>query len=176
MKALIALDDSKHATQTLRAVGGWATTWAVEVHLLTVLSPGEVRDTVAAHDYTHALTPAGMPSGHALHTAEPLPVLAEDRTQAFDRIERETEEHLGTLAEKFMPGVPIKAHAVVAEDVTAAVLKAAAGVSADLIVVGTHGRTGLSHMIVGSVAEAIIRQAPIPVLVVGPRVREMEPA
>jgi nucleotide-binding universal stress UspA family protein len=35
---------------------------------------------------------------------------------------------------------------------------------------GTHGRTGLTHMIVGSVAEDVIRRSPVPVLVVGPKV------
>jgi len=37
-------------------------------------------------------------------------------------------------------------------------------VGADLVVVGTHGRTGLSHMIIGSVAEKVVRKAPCPVL------------
>lgn len=40
----------------------------------------------------------------------------------------------------------------------------------DLIVVGTHGRTGASKLVVGSVAERIFRQAPCPVLTVGPDV------
>ncbi|HET9993328.1 MAG TPA: universal stress protein [Kofleriaceae bacterium] len=40
----------------------------------------------------------------------------------------------------------------------------------DLIVMGTHGRTGLEHALVGSVAERIVRHAPCPVLVV--RMRE----
>jgi nucleotide-binding universal stress UspA family protein len=35
----------------------------------------------------------------------------------------------------------------------------------DLIVMGTHGRTGLAHVFLGSVAEHVIRQAPCPVLV-----------
>src|SRR5262245_52215944 len=35
----------------------------------------------------------------------------------------------------------------------------------DLIVMGTHGRTGLAHLFMGSVAEHVIRQAPCPVLV-----------
>jgi nucleotide-binding universal stress UspA family protein len=37
---------------------------------------------------------------------------------------------------------------------------------ADMIVVGTHGRSGLSHMLIGSVAEKIVRKAPCPVLTV----------
>jgi nucleotide-binding universal stress UspA family protein len=40
----------------------------------------------------------------------------------------------------------------------------------DLIVVGTHGRTGLGKLLLGSVAEAILRHAPCPVLTVGPKV------
>jgi nucleotide-binding universal stress UspA family protein len=36
----------------------------------------------------------------------------------------------------------------------------------DLIVVSTHGRTGLSHMLIGSVAEKVVRHAPCPVLAV----------
>ncbi|MEB2309661.1 MAG: universal stress protein [Candidatus Brocadiaceae bacterium] len=36
----------------------------------------------------------------------------------------------------------------------------------DLIVIGTHGRTGLSHAIMGSVAEKIVRKAPCPVLTI----------
>jgi nucleotide-binding universal stress UspA family protein len=40
----------------------------------------------------------------------------------------------------------------------------------DLVVVGTHGRTGVSKLLTGSVAEKIFRQAPCPVLTVGPNV------
>ena len=38
----------------------------------------------------------------------------------------------------------------------------------DLIVLGTHGRSGLAHMLLGSVAEKVIRKAPCPVLTVRP--------
>ena len=37
---------------------------------------------------------------------------------------------------------------------------------ADLIVMGTHGRTGLAHIFLGSVAEKVVRRAPCPVLAV----------
>lgn len=38
----------------------------------------------------------------------------------------------------------------------------------DLIVLGTHGRSGLKHMLLGSVAEKVVRKAPCPVLTVRP--------
>lgn len=42
--------------------------------------------------------------------------------------------------------------------------------SIDLIILGTHGRTGLGKLLLGSVAEDILRHAPCPVLTVGPQV------
>ena len=36
---------------------------------------------------------------------------------------------------------------------------------ADMIVLGTHGRTGMSRLLMGSVAEAVVRRSPSPVLV-----------
>lgn len=38
----------------------------------------------------------------------------------------------------------------------------------DLIVISTHGRTGLSHMLMGSVTEKVVRHAPCPVLSIRP--------
>ena len=42
----------------------------------------------------------------------------------------------------------------------------------DLLVITTHGRTGLPHMLMGSVAEKIVRHASCPVLVVRPGERD----
>jgi nucleotide-binding universal stress UspA family protein len=42
----------------------------------------------------------------------------------------------------------------------------AANHGADLIVIGTHGRTGIAHLILGSIAERLVRTAPCPVLTV----------
>ena len=55
---------------------------------------------------------------------------------------------------------------VVDDDARDAILKAANAVHADLIVIGTHGRRGLSRMLLGSVAEDVLRRAPCPVLTV----------
>ena len=46
------------------------------------------------------------------------------------------------------------------------ILELAKGATADLIVMGTHGRTGLKHVLIGSVAEKVVRHATCDVLVV----------
>jgi len=50
----------------------------------------------------------------------------------------------------------------------AEIVAAAADLKADLVCVSTHGRTGLAHFFLGSVAERIVRHAPCPVLTVRP--------
>ena len=49
------------------------------------------------------------------------------------------------------------------------IIALAAGIDADLIVLGTHGRRGIGRMLLGSVAEEVVRGAPCGVLVIRPR-------
>jgi len=49
------------------------------------------------------------------------------------------------------------------------VLQLAIDLQADLVLVGTHGRTGVKRMVLGSVAEAVVRRASCPVIVVRPK-------
>jgi universal stress protein A len=56
----------------------------------------------------------------------------------------------------------------------ACILEAARG--ADSVVMSTHGRSGLLHMVLGSVAERIVRHSPIPVLTIRPPSRPARPA
>jgi len=48
------------------------------------------------------------------------------------------------------------------------IVRFASEMNADLIIMGTHGRTGLRHVLLGSVAEKVVRRAPCPVLTVRP--------
>ncbi len=91
-----------------------------------------------------------------------------------------TERYLATLGEELKRRQPavealgLRAHVKILEGVPAEVIVAEAETEpADLIVMGTHGRTGLPHVFLGSVAEAVIRKAPCPVLAVQVR-RETE--
>jgi universal stress protein A len=60
----------------------------------------------------------------------------------------------------------------VAPDPALTIVDYAKDIHADLIVVATHGRTGVSRFIMGSVAEHVVRAAPCPVLVVRPSEHE----
>lgn len=64
-------------------------------------------------------------------------------------------------------GEPVRLQARMVEDMHAsdAILKTAKDEGADLVVVGTHGRTGIGRMMMGSVAAKVVSQSPIPVLV-----------
>ena len=53
-----------------------------------------------------------------------------------------------------------------AGDVDSTIIKLAQNEHFDMIVMGTHGRTGLAHLLMGSVAERVLRVAPCPVLTI----------
>jgi len=61
------------------------------------------------------------------------------------------------------PAVPFE-HRLMMGDPAGEVVRIAEEESAEMIVMGTHGRTGLTRMLMGSVAEAIVRRSPCPVL------------
>lgn len=54
------------------------------------------------------------------------------------------------------------------------IIKTAKDLNADLIVIGTHGRTGIDHMLFGSTAEKVVRKASCPVLTVRVAGREFK--
>jgi nucleotide-binding universal stress UspA family protein len=77
------------------------------------------------------------------------------------------EENAITSLEERLKSVP---HEVAVQDgeTLPTLLQQITGNNIDLVVVSTHGRTGLGRVLLGSVAEAIFREAPCPVLTVGP--------
>lgn len=61
--------------------------------------------------------------------------------------------------------IPVR-HAVLEGDPATEIVKYASEQRADVIVIGTHGRTGVDRLVLGSVAERVMREAPCSVLVV----------
>jgi nucleotide-binding universal stress UspA family protein len=85
------------------------------------------------------------------------PVLDTGRVQLQSALTRATEA--GVSAEQLLlenRGDPVA-------DI---LLQAARDVAADVIVMGTHGRSGIMHLLLGSVAEGVLRQSDLPVLLV----------
>jgi glycine betaine transporter len=83
---------------------------------------------------------------------------------------REAEhENLNKLADRVRHQGP-KVHAILKEGTPfLEILHTAGEIPADMIVLGTHGRTGLGHVLMGSVAERVVRKAACPVFTVKPK-------
>ena len=69
--------------------------------------------------------------------------------------------------------VPVSLHDQVQTEVrvgdpSVEIVRLAYELRVDMIIMGTHGRTGLSHLVMGSVAERVVRYSPVPVLTVRP--------
>jgi universal stress protein A len=64
----------------------------------------------------------------------------------------------------FLAGVPHSKQMLESGEPAHVIARVAGEGGYDLIIMGTHGRTGLSHLMVGSVAEKVVRLAPCPVL------------
>lgn len=104
----------------------------------------------------------------------PEDLKAEELQRFVDEARRTLEHYLARkLAELERQGVQMDRErildAVDIGDPAERILALSEKVHADLIVVGTHGRRGLEHLVMGSVAETVLRNAHCPVLVMRPK-------
>jgi nucleotide-binding universal stress UspA family protein len=89
---------------------------------------------------------------------------------SFEELEKEIEEGATKMMEKFcqakLDGFTNYKTEIVSGIPYEEIIKKAEETSASLIVLGTHGRTGLDHLIFGSTAERVVRSASCPVLTI----------
>ena len=84
----------------------------------------------------------------------------------WSNVKGEAEQQLGRYAES-LRGRGLEVDALVREGYPATVIvDEAENLSADLIVIGTRGQSGLKHLLLGSIAERVVQKAPCPVLTV----------
>ena len=139
---LVATDFSEASAQALEVARELALALAADVTLIHVLAPSAMRRSVAP--------------GHS--KPPPAQVMAADAEQG---------EALKRARESTFAAVPqVTLQLVSGESAAEAIVDQAERMKMDFIVVGTHGRTGLSHALVGSVAEAVLRRARCTVVVV----------
>jgi nucleotide-binding universal stress UspA family protein len=89
-----------------------------------------------------------------------------------EEIAREARKALDVALAKVKERYPRADGVLVGGNASDEILSTAKERGADLIVMGTHGRRGLAHVFLGSVAEKVVRRSPVPVLTVGGRASE----
>ena len=119
-----------------------------------------------------------------LHVWEPSPYIAPtqliwiggDAMSFWTHMDQNLRAQLNELIADEAPQARVEIHAhVQAGYVAQSLLERLKDGAYDLVVMGTHGRTGISHWLLGSVAERVVRLAPCPVLTVRvPTHREKE--
>jgi len=140
-RIVVGVDDSEQAAVALR--------WA--------LAEGVLRQ--ATVEVVHSWSPpmSAMPFGATLrlraHEGEIDAVARESVDEIVDGALAEMDDQPPEVLRTILPGAPALTLVEVAE-------------GADLLVVGSHGRTGLSRLVVGSVAMACVQHAPCPVVVI----------
>jgi universal stress protein A len=112
---------------------------------------------------------------HSKHVPTDLEAVAADLGSDYLlELSTQAEESLGGLLTELQDAGISSEYLSAAKNPEQLIVDVAAEQGADLIVMGTHGRTGLAHLALGSVAERVVRTAPCPVLTVKPHTETQE--
>jgi nucleotide-binding universal stress UspA family protein len=146
-RVLCPVDFSVPSAAALRLAGGMAKTFGAE---LTVL--------------------------HAQHLEAPVYFTAAQLQALKAQLRRSLRAARASVADfvaQYLPEDLSRSIEVVEDYPVAAILRTAKSSKAGLVVMGTHGRTGLAKVRLGSVMESVLRQTDVPILTVGPRVKSV---
>lgn len=143
-RILVPLDGSEPAGKALAQATELATQWGSQVHLVSV-----------------------VPTPHSV--AVPYLDASPEAEEVRQTLEQDFREYLEqTAAPLRAAGLTVETGVVRAEEVAAGLLAYLERTGAGLVVMSTQGRGGVARLILGSVANRMIRAAPVPVLVVPP--------
>lgn len=140
---LVATDFSECSDAALAYGRALAGTFGARLHVLHALEFGGAADVMGIGGYS-----AAVPDLYK--------ELEETANQRLDQLISESDRRI----------LGVKVLVATGEMPAHAIVEYAKAESIDLIVVGTHGRRGLAHLVMGSVAERVVRTAPCPVLTV----------
>ncbi|MGA1868362.1 MAG: universal stress protein [bacterium] len=147
-KILIPVDGSGFSLEALRYASSFASEFNITVYLMTVIErQNGMYDVYAEQNF-----------------------LIERESDILDRINKRLEETEKTAKEMgIQHTVTVAECGIPYQKITEYATKN----NIDLIVMGTHGRSGIAHFLIGSVTEKVIRTAPCPVLVVRKNIHGM---
>lgn len=164
MKVLIVLGGSRFYEAVLEPAVKLVKATDAEVHLMTVGEPPPAppeSERVERPDTDPGTRLAG-PAYIPLHR-EPVEIY----DQTIERAERELREYLEEKGAIFA-GKPVHYKVALSKDAARAIIDYAREEGFDLIAMATHGRFGLTSVVRGSVASAVVRSGVAPVLLVRP--------
>jgi nucleotide-binding universal stress UspA family protein len=142
-RILVPFDFSAHSKAALEAAAVWARRFGAVLTLL------------------HVIEPVIMPDFYAF---EPVPV---DRV---DRLDESSRRALEEVAAELVVDNPVETRIIVTSGRAAeAIVSEAIPDRYDLVVMGTRGLGALEHLLLGSVAEGVLRRSQLPLLIVGHR-------
>jgi nucleotide-binding universal stress UspA family protein len=124
----------------------------------------------AALEYASTLAAESKATLHIVHVHDvrDLSAVTGEASSLFAASWQEGKRVADNQLKKVVPtvaGVPYERYCLVGDPVTD-ILELAREKNVDLIVMASHGRSGLTRLIIGSIAEGVMRQAPCPVLIV----------
>jgi nucleotide-binding universal stress UspA family protein len=167
MKILATFDGSTFSESIIPQLRILSALPGAELILLRVDDVPHGQTVGDAHPPT-AATPASAGSAAMIVNATP-PVVVETKEQAVERVNSELADYLAGIASQLPAAVPCAINTILDGDVKSAIVRFAMERQVDLIVMATHGRTGLVHVLVGDVAEGVVRAGVAPVLLVHPQ-------
>ena len=139
-KILVPVDFTPHSQEAIQAAADLARRYAASLTLLHVYEP-----------VTYLL-----PEGYVLFTPEQLNTITTELQRRLDQAASDARSAGATdVSTRLLQGSP-----------SGEIVASQRADGYDLIVMGTHGRTGIGHVLLGSVAEKVVRAAHCPVLTV----------
>ena len=172
-KILVPIDSSDHSTLALQWGISLAQKYGAQLLLLHVIPKAvEEVSTQGPGAHPHAYPPIeGTTLPYFSYEEELCQVQAArsrpspPETVLIDYVEK-TETELADLVRTYLTDPGAATAKVTVGKPAEEILQVARDEAVDLIVIGMHGRTGLRHVLLGSIAETVVRTAPCPVFTV----------
>jgi nucleotide-binding universal stress UspA family protein len=184
MRVLVALDTSEVGERAAIAMAAWSRSVPIEVHLFSVIHPGDLdasRESTSRAEFptpegteprSVAIAQTGGGSGVVVSVpGDPLPATVEYRGQALESAKSEREDYLRGVIARHLRGMDPAVRVEFSDKTAEAIVETAKTLRVDAIAMATHGTGGIRHALMGSVAEQVMRQSPVPVVLVGPEAR-----
>jgi nucleotide-binding universal stress UspA family protein len=142
-KIVAPTDFSPASALALEAASLLAKQFGATIHLLYIYDPSLLSPLYVVPGAAALTAPTAEPREFEEGVLRELSRIREEHLKGLDKVELAVRQHTSA---------------------SEGICEFATEVGADLVVLSTHGRTGLAHLLIGSVAERVVRHCPCPVL------------